>query len=75
MYKNDIEINSGVIWRLLTDNKTMSIREIAERTKYKETYIFMSLGWLARENKIRFLEKHEILYVELTNPPFSEMYF
>ena len=75
MYKNDVGINAGVIWHLLSENGAMSIREIGEHTNYKEVFIFLALGWLARENKILFFEKHEVLYVELMNLPASEIYF
>ncbi|MDR2681179.1 MAG: winged helix-turn-helix domain-containing protein [Tannerella sp.] len=43
----------------------MSIREIGEYTHFQESFIYYSLGWLARENKIRFFEKEETLYVRL----------
>ena len=75
MYKNDIGIDAGAIWHLLADKGAMSIREIGEHTNYREAFIMLALGWLARENKIRFFEKHEVLYVELNNYPVSEMYF
>ncbi|MDR2805942.1 MAG: winged helix-turn-helix domain-containing protein [Dysgonamonadaceae bacterium] len=65
MYKQDIGINSGVIWRLLSDKGTLSIREIGEFTHYHEMFLFLALGWLAREDKIRFYEKEGVLYVEL----------
>jgi len=74
MYKNDIGINSGVIWHLLSDKGALSIREIGELTNYREAFILLSLGWLARENKIRFFEKNEITYVELIQN-ITEIYY
>ena len=74
MYKNDIGINSGVIWHLLSDKGALSIREIGEYTNYREAFILLSLGWLARENKIRFFEKNEMVYVELIHT-ISDMYY
>jgi hypothetical protein len=65
MYKTDIGINAGVIWRLLSDKGTLSIREIGEFTHYRESFLFLALGWLAREDKIRFYEKEGVLYVKL----------
>lgn len=75
MYKNDIGINAGTIWHLLENKGAMSIREIGEHTNYRDAFIMLALGWLSREDKIRFFEKHEVLYIELNNPPISEMYF
>jgi hypothetical protein len=65
MYMNNIGINAGDIFCLLADNGTVSIREIEELTHYKETFILLALGWLARENKVRFFEEHDEVYVEL----------
>lgn len=65
MYKQDIGINAGVIWRLLSDKGALSIREIGEFTNYRESFLFLALGWLAREDKIWFYEKEGVLYVKL----------
>jgi hypothetical protein len=74
MLKNDIGINAGVIWRLLFDNGALSVREIGELTDYQAKIIFLSLGWLAREDKIRFFEKNDSIHIEL-KPAFSEIYY
>jgi hypothetical protein len=65
MYQTDIGINAGVIWRLLSEKGELSIREIGEFTNYRESFLFLALGWLAREDKIRFYEKEGVLYVRL----------
>lgn len=75
MRKNDIGINAGTIWHLLADKGVLSISQICEYTNSEEASVMLALGWLSRENKIRFLEKQEIMYVELKNYPGSEMYF
>jgi hypothetical protein len=74
MLKNDIGINAGEIWHLLDEKGALSIREIGEYTNFRESFIYYSLGWLARENKVRFFEKGDIICVELINI-FKEMYF
>jgi predicted transcriptional regulator len=74
MIKNDIGINAGAIWRLLNEKGALSIEEIAEYTNFRLMYIHNALGWLAREDKIRFFEKSETMYVELT-AHYQEMYF
>jgi hypothetical protein len=74
MLKNDIGINSGVIWRVLFDNGALSVRKIGEFTGYQEKMIFLSLGWLAREDKIRFFEKNDSIQIEL-KPSFQEIYY
>ena len=74
MYKNDIGINAGVIWHLLSEKGELSIREIGEMTSFREAFIYLALGWLSRENKIHFYEKTGVVYIEL-NQMASEMYF
>lgn len=74
MLKNDIGINAGVIWQLLSDEGALSIRQVGELTGYNDKNIYLALGWLSRENKIQFIYKNEILYIEL-NSSTSEMYY
>lgn len=74
MIKNDIGINAGIIWRLLNENSALSIEEIAEYTNFRIMYIHSALGWLSRENKIRFFEKGDTMYIELLNQ-YTEQYF
>jgi hypothetical protein len=74
MYKTDIGINAGVIWRLLSEKGELSIREIGEYAHFNESFICYSLGWLAREEKIRFCEKEGMLYVKLEEAA-HEWYF
>ncbi|KAA6344132.1 hypothetical protein EZS27_008214 [termite gut metagenome] len=74
MLKNDIGINAGVIWRLLFDNGALSVRKIGELTGYHEKMIFLSLGWLAREDKISFFEKNDSIQIEL-KLAFPEIYY
>lgn len=74
MLKGDIGINAGVIWHLLCDKGALSIRQIGEFTDYKEIMIILAVGWLARENKIRFFMENEQIYIELINCP-SDIYY
>ncbi len=74
MLKNDIGINAGVIWQILSEQEQLSLREIGELTNYKDVMIFYALGWLAEEHKIRFLIREDITYVELVNS-FNERYY
>lgn len=72
--KNDVGSDAGRIWHLLSEKGNLSIRKIGEMTNCKESLIFLALGWLARENKVRFLDKNGDLYVEL-NVSISETYY
>lgn len=72
MYKHDIGTKAGTIWHLLANHGAMNIREIGEKTNSKESLILLALGWLARENKVVFYEKHTVLHFELSNSPISK---
>lgn len=74
MLKKDIGIDAGTIWRHLSEKGRLSIHEISELTSYRDGFILMALGWLARENKVHFSEKNEALYVEI-NASSPEMYY
>lgn len=75
MYEQDIKINADVIWSVLSTNGSMTIGELEELTGFNEKFIFMALGWLAKDKKICFIEKNELLFVEPKQINFSEMYF
>lgn len=75
MNKNDVGSNAGKIWHLLAERGNMSIRKIGEMTHCRESVIFLALGWLARENKIRFRsDGGDMLFVEI-NVPLTETYY
>ncbi len=63
--KENIGSHAGHIWHLLHQRGLLSIRQIGELTSYKESIIYLSLGWLARENKIKFLTTHSNILVRL----------
>lgn len=63
MITNNIGLNAGTIWNLLSQRDYMTVREIGELTHFKETLIMLSLGWLSRENKITFLDTEGTLKI------------
>lgn len=73
MLKNDIGINAGIIWQLLSEKGTLSIISIAEFTHFEMTSILLAVGWLARENKV-ILTNKDILSVGI-NYPTTEIYY
>lgn len=74
MNKNDVGTDAGKIWCLLSERGILSIRKIGEMTHYRESLIFLALGWLAREDKIRLFEKSGVLHAEL-KVPLPETYY
>lgn len=74
MLKEDIQVNAGIIWYLLSEKGLLSIRQIEEFTNYEEKMILLSLGWLAREKKVNFVEKNDNIHIEIKST-FQEIYY
>ncbi len=46
---------AGDVWRTLHDAGSMSVDDIARKTKLPEPLIWAALGWLGREGKLRIV--------------------
>ncbi len=57
MTKAEIGENAGKIWHALNEVRECSIESLASKLHLNETDVALSIGWLARENKIVFTEK------------------
>lgn len=60
MDKNIIEINAGIIWKLLNDNKRRSFEELKQVSGLSTDDLNVAIGWLAREDRIDFEIDHGI---------------
>jgi hypothetical protein len=58
--------NAGAVWRTLNEKGQLGIRDIAKQTKLSAIEVNGALGWLARENKVRLLEKGKKILYELS---------
>lgn len=55
MRKEQIGTSAGIIWKTLDSNLTdTEIENVIKKSKLNKEDFYMGLGWLARENKIRF---------------------
>lgn len=57
MGKIEIGENAGRIWHALNEVREISIEGLAKKLQLTEREIALSIGWLARENKVLFEEK------------------
>ncbi len=73
MLKEDVGISAWTIWVLLSRNGKLSIQEICEMTDCSDSFVFLTLGWLFRENIVCFFIENNTLYTELSGT-FSETY-
>jgi len=67
----------GKTWRALGELGEAGAGDIAKRIKEKEDVVNLAVGWLAREDKIRFLSKrNKILFSLVTSElqAFKNMY-
>jgi len=65
MLNNLIGADARLVCQLLCERGMMTIDDIEKITGYRQMYVYLTLGWLSRENKIHYLEKNDNLYVEL----------
>lgn len=72
--QNGIEQNAGMIWNLLLRKRVMTVEDLKFTTHCDEGFILLSLGWLAREEKVLFSEVDGFLAVEL-NQRNSSLHF
>lgn len=57
MLKEEIGINAGLIWKMLEANLTdTEISSVMKKCKLKKEDFYLALGWLAREDKVKFLK-------------------
>ena len=72
MKKTVIGENAGLVWRTLdSQDKKMSFDELQEATKLNDIDLAAAIGWLAREDKIRFSSERGIIYFEV----YHECYY
>ena len=45
---------AGEIWRIIKDEKDLSVSAIVRRVKQPQSVAYMGIGWLAREDKLVF---------------------
>jgi hypothetical protein len=49
-----IGVIAGEIWKLLSDGKRLAVSSIVSTLNEPASIVCMGIGWLAREDKIRF---------------------
>ena len=63
--KQKIIRTAGTIWRLLHEKGEMNIAAIPRALKEKSIVVYQSLGWLAREDNIRYRSRGDRVFVSL----------
>lgn len=63
MNKNEIGLNAGKIWQLLSDNAKWSYGTLKNKSGMEDYELGAAIGWLAREDKIEMYQEQEELYI------------
>lgn len=65
MNKDDIGMNAGKVWMLLSDYAKWDYATLKEKSGLSDIELGAALGWLAREDKIILYRESEEIYVFL----------
>jgi len=57
---------AGCIWRYLAQHGAVTLRQLQRGTTLPERMLLMGVGWLAREEKLRCIQKGRSLTLVLT---------
>lgn len=66
----DMEIGeaAGRIWRYLAQHEAVTLGQLRRGTSLPERLLLMGVGWLAREEKLHFVQDHRALKLALKAP-------
>ena len=71
MENTRIGLNAGKVWRILNEKGELSMFELCRELGLTFEEVAVAIGWLARENKISFREKDNMLFVKIHDVEFS----
>ena len=71
MKKNEIGLNAGKIWQLIDKQGELTLEEMKKKLEFNDFDCALSLGWLARENKIYFTQYEDTIFVGVTERLFK----
>ena len=57
MDRNEIGLNAGKVWQLLSNNEKWGYGTLKRKSGLKDKELGAALGWLSRENKIEFEDR------------------
>jgi len=63
--KEKIGNDAGLVWKVLDASGTKSMKELKKAAKLNDKEIYAAIGWLAREEKIAFLQEADDWFISL----------
>jgi hypothetical protein len=70
--KEQMGVTAGRIWKALYDHKEVSTPQLARLLRERIEQVYLALGWLAREDKIKFRTIANRTYVSLVDTELSQ---
>lgn len=67
MMKDKVIQTAGKVWRTLGEKGPISIAQLAKLLKLKADITNQAIGWLAREDKIKYVQKGASTFVCLVD--------
>ena len=68
---HDGKYENWLKWRILNEKGELSMFELCRELGLTFEEVAVAIGWLARENKISFREKDNMLFVKIDDVEFS----
>ena len=66
MWNPVIGTNAGKVWKALKEKGPMVASGIKKATALDDKHVYMALGWLAKEGKLKFEDKQGLVTVSLS---------
>ena len=65
--KEKVIQTAGKVWQTLGEQGAIAIPQLAKTIKEKEDIVNQAIGWLAREDKIKYISKGKSILVSLVD--------
>ncbi len=66
MWNTLIGENAGKVWKALHEKGPMVASGIRKATTLDDKHVYMAIGWLAKEGKLKFENRQGLIVVSLT---------
>ena len=67
MMKDKVLQTAGKLWKILGERGPATIAELTKILKLKSDIVHQAIGWLAREDKIKYIQKGKNILVCLVD--------
>ena len=65
MWTSAIGVNAGKLWTILNADGETNLSALKKRSKLNDRELYLALGWLTREGKIRYAQEKTAIKVSL----------